>query len=282
MKYLSEDEIEELVSSLEKHDSLGPVLERKTHAERCEELRERHGRQLLVALHEATMGEPFEDIIYNEYSNIYPENARSVYLTVCVLNRLKVPVRAGLISRIHEITFEEFQKNFYSPLEKVVISKASKGNDVFFSARHSEIAEIVFKRALNEPKERYLEYINILSKLNISFSSDRASYRLLIRAKSLQELFPDLADVSAIYKHAHSVFGNDPYLLQQMANYERLRPNGSIDRAIELLSEASEAAPNDSSILHSLAVCWRDSVNSSKRCTSIATSICSAASPKLT
>lgn len=93
------------------------------------------------------MGEPFEDI-YNEYTSIYPEDARNIYLTVCVLNRQRVPVRAGLISRIHDITFEDFQRRFYAPLEKVVISSSANNHDVFYSARHSEIAEIVFRRAL--------------------------------------------------------------------------------------------------------------------------------------
>ncbi|MGI2182762.1 tetratricopeptide repeat protein [Shewanella oncorhynchi] len=264
LRYLSENEIKALVDSLELHDSLGPILVNKSREERCSELRDRHGRQLLVALHEATMGEPFEDIIFNEYSNIFPERAKSIYLTVCVLNRLKVPVRAGLISRVHEITFEDFKNNFYYPVENVVISKIHGNDDVFYSARHSEIAEIVFRKVLEKSEDKYLEYISILSKLNISFSSDRDSYRLLIKAKSLQELFPDLADVAAIYNHAHSVFGDDPYLLQQMANYERIRSNGSIDKAIELLVNASDSAPNDSSILHSLAVCWRDKAEKTK------------------
>ncbi|MGL5219707.1 MAG: SIR2 family protein [Plesiomonas shigelloides] len=264
LRYLSEKEIEALVDSLELHDSLGPILVNKSREERCSELRDRHGRQLLVALHEATMGEPFEDIIFNEYSNIIPERAKRIYLTVCALNRLKVPVRAGLIARVHEITFEDFKSNFYFPLENVVISKTYGNDDIFYAARHSEIAEIVFKRALEKPEDKYFEYISILSKLNISFSSDRDSYRLLIKARSLQDLFPDLADVAAIYKHAHSVFGDDPYLLQQMANYERLRTNGSIDKAIDLLVKASDSAPNDSSILHSLAVCWRDKAERAK------------------
>lgn len=258
LKYLSEDEISKLADSLEKHDSLGPILSKKTHNEICNELKDKHGRQLLVALHEATMGEPFEEIIINEYSNIYPENARGIYLTVCVLNRLRIPVRAGLISRIHDVTFEDFSEKFYKPLEKVVISKIKSERDIYYLARHPEIAEIVFKRILKNNEERYNEYISILSKLNISFSSDRDSYRLLIRAKSLHELFSDYNDVNAIFMHAQKVFGDDPYLLQQMANYERFRHNGSIETALQLLERAKEKAPYDSSILHTLAICWRD------------------------
>lgn len=263
LTYLSENEIENLVDLLEKHDSLGPNLIKKTKKQRCEEFRDILGRQLLVALHEATMGEPFEDIIYNEYTNIYPDDARSIYLTICVLNRQRVPVRAGLISRIHDITFEDFQRRFYAPLENVVISNSINNHDVFYSARHSEIAEIVFRRALSRTEDRYLEYIKILSKLNISFSSDKNSFRQLIRARSLQELFADHADIMAIYKHAQQIFCDDPYLLQQMANYERLRVNGSIDKAIELLDKAKELSPRDPSIFHSLAVCWRDKAEAS-------------------
>ncbi|HEI8456886.1 TPA: SIR2 family protein [Proteus mirabilis] len=258
LRYLSEDEISKLAVSLEKHNSLGPILSKKSHNEICDELKDKHGRQLLVALHEATMGEPFEEIIVNEYSNIFPESARSIYLTVCVLNRLRVPVRAGLISRIHDVTFEDFSEKFYKPLEKVVINKARSERDIYYLARHPEIAEIVFRRILKSNEERYNEYISILSKLNISFSSDKDSYRLLIKAKSLHELFPDYNDVNAIFIHAQKVFGDDPYLLQQMANYERFRNNGRIETSLELLLRAQDMAPYDSSILHSLAICWRD------------------------
>jgi len=264
LRYLSEGEISNLVDALEKFDSLGPNLIRKTKEERCKEFKDIHGRQLLVALHEATMGEPFEDIIFSEYSNIEPESARNIYLTVCVLNRFRVPVRAGLISRIHDVSFDNFRDIFYRPLEKVVISIGEGLQDVKYTARHPEIAEIVFRRALQKPEDRYREYINILSKLNISFSSDNQSYRLMIKAKSLKDLFSSHQDVEAIYKHAHDVFGDDSYLLQQMANYERMRPNGSFDRAVQLLNTAKEIAPNDSSILHSLCTVWRDVASDSK------------------
>lgn len=263
LKYLSEKEIDDLVCKLEKYDCLGPNLSGRSHAARCQELKEVHGRQLLVALHEATMGRPFEDIIFDEYENIYPDSAKKIYLTVCTLNRLKIPVRAGLMSRIHEISFTDFTEKLYKPLEKVVITKGSSDQDVHYHARHSEIAEIVFRRALSDVNERFQEYISIINKLNISFSSDKASFRALIRAKSLVELFPSYEDVAAIYRHAMNSVGDDPYLLQQMANFERLRPNGSLDKALDLLLIAKEAAPYDSSILHTLSVVWRDKAKKS-------------------
>ncbi len=261
LRYLSTNEIDELLGKLEKYDCLGPNLINKNLEGRRKELKEIHGRQLLVALHEATMGEPFEDIVYDEFSKIIPEDAKNIYLTVCTLNRMKIPVRAGLISRIHDINFAEFRERFYKPLEKVVIVRGGDTQDIHYTARHSEIAEIVFRRAFTNAEECYREYINIISRLNISFSSDKESFRSLVKAKALHELFPDYQDVMALYRHAQKSFGDEPYLLQQMANYERIRPNGSLDSAIKLLINAKKLAPYDSSILHSLSVVWRDKAN---------------------
>ncbi|TOG14120.1 hypothetical protein CGJ07_24745, partial [Vibrio parahaemolyticus] len=92
-------EIKDLVKLLEINKCLGPNLINKSFEKRCEEFKELHGRQLLVALHEATMGKPFEDIIHDEYKNIFPIEAKRIYLTICTMNRLRLPVRAGLISR---------------------------------------------------------------------------------------------------------------------------------------------------------------------------------------
>ncbi|MFP6846774.1 MAG: SIR2 family protein [Thalassolituus sp.] len=262
LNYLSEGEIEKLVFKLGEHNCLGPNLKNKSHSERCEEFRKIFGRQLLVALHECTMGEPFEEIVFNEFNRITPVSAKSIYLTVCTLNRMRIPVRAGLISRIHDISFDTFKESFYKPLEKVVITTGDDYQDIHYTARHPEIAAIVFREALTDPKDRYNEYVRIINKLNISYSSDYGSFRHLVRAKALHELFNDYEDVKSIYSHALDSLGRDPYLLQQMAIYERIRPNGSLEQAIVLLTEAAELAPRDTSILHVLYTVWRDKARS--------------------
>ena len=266
LPYLGEREIECLLRVLEKNDCLGPNLTPKTHEERKREFEEVYGRQLLVALYEATMGEPIEDIIFDEYQKISPQDAKDIYRTVCTLNRLRVPVRAGLISRIYEISFTDFQQRFFAPLERIVLTTNSDsyGGDIHYSARHSEIADIVFKRALVDPVDRYNEYIRVLGKLNVSFESDRMSFRSMIKARNLLEIFPAYQDIVNIYQQALESVGEDPYLLQQMANFERLRDSGNLAKAVVLLNQARELAPNDSSLLHSSAVLWRERAHRSK------------------
>lgn len=90
--YLEHSEIAALLELLGRHRALG-TLEGESPEDRVKAFEQRAGRQLLVALHEATLGLPFEEIIKDEFDNIVPAEAQEMYLSICVLNRLNVPVR---------------------------------------------------------------------------------------------------------------------------------------------------------------------------------------------
>ncbi len=253
LSYLSRSEIKDLVELLSTHDSLGPNLTGKPIEEQIKEFDEKAGRQLLVALHEATQGRPFEEILLDEYKNIIPSEAQRLYLTVCVLNRLQVVVRAGLISRVHDIPFEMFRDRFFKPLEQVVEVVILPWQDHAYKARHTEIAQIVFEQVLIEPTDRYNEYIRILNALNPMYKVDYLALRGLLRAKSIDIIFPKYEDAIAIYDSVKELLGNDTYFLQQRANYERIRSNGNLILAQNLLEKAHELNPSDLSIVHTLA-----------------------------
>jgi cold shock CspA family protein len=254
LRYLSNAEIRVLVDLLAKHESLGPHLTGKNREECVKEFEERAGRQLLVALHEATVGLPFEEILLHEYEQIEPHAAQQLYLTVCVMNRLKVGVRAGLIARVHGIQFEEFRVKLFSPLEHVVQVRQHPGTqDYLYAARHPEIAQIVFDHVLDKSVDRFNEYVRIISQLNLGYSPDRSAFRGLLRAKALHDLFPNFQDVKAIFAAAERVAPREAYLYHQQANYERIRPNGNLDYAERLLQSARDLDPRDSTIVHTLA-----------------------------
>src|ERR1700722_7762970 len=202
LRYLSITEIEGLLVLLEKHRALG-TLEKLSHEERVAALAERAGRQILVALYEATFGLHFEDILVDEYNNIQPYDAQRLYLTICVLNRLKVPVRAGIIARLHGIAFRDFKARFFSPLEHVVFAEADPATrDFSYRARHPHIAEIVFLRILSNAEERFDMYIKCLKALNISYSADWKAFWQMVRGRTLLDLFPDHQMVVAVYSAA--------------------------------------------------------------------------------
>lgn len=253
VSYLSENEIEELISLLTKHKSLG-YLHGRSIEEQREVLSKRAGRQLLVALHEATFGKPFSDIVFDEYTSITSRRAQSLYLTVCIFHRLRVPVRAGLISRVHGIPFSTFVDELFKPLEYIVFARMNEFiHDYEYRTRHSHIAEIVFERVLIDAQDRYDEYIRIIDAIDNDYSSDREAFKGLTNAKELLKLFRDPQMIRQIYKTASIRDENNPMLLQQEAIFEMHSSDGSLEKATILLQQAYKSAPYNRAIAHSLS-----------------------------
>jgi hypothetical protein len=255
LKYLSHKDIDNLLVLLERHNALG-TLSNSNMEDRRKAFVEHADRQLLVALHEATLGKAFEEIITDEYNNIRPPQAQSIYLTICVLNRFDVPVRAGLISRIHGVTFEEFSKRFFMPLERIIESIYNPIiRDYQYKTRHAHIAEIIFEDILRKPEEKYHEYLKGLRQLNLSYETDRSAFNHMIKGRALLDMFPDHSMVQEIYRQAEENAGPDQYLLHQKGIYEMNRPNGNLYASGELLDKALELFPNNHTVQHSIAEC---------------------------
>jgi tetratricopeptide (TPR) repeat protein len=254
LRYLTPGEIDVLIGLLEKHKADGKLHGRSFDQKRAE-FEEKAGRQLLVALHEATEGSPFQDIIKNEFDNIWPSNAKQIYLTICCLNRLNVPVRAGIISRIHGVPFDEFRKHLFHPLEHIVQTEFDEPTrDYMYRARHPHIAEMVFELVLPKQEDKFDAYMRCLGALNIDYSTDRIAFRQMTRAKTVLDLFSDHQIASSVYTRALERAGEkDGTLIHQIALYELNRPNGNLDRAAELLAKAYDLRTFDITIMHSKA-----------------------------
>lgn len=253
LRGLSEKEINNLIDKLKENSSLG-ALSGMSRESQVKTFSEYANRQLLVALYEVTSGKPFEEIVLSEYQNIYPEEAQRMYLIICSLNRLQVPVRAGIIKRLTNISFNEFSTKFFGPLESIVFTEEYKpALDMAYRTRHPWIAETIFERALPDPNERYDLYIELIGVLDTGYQPDRIAYREIIKAKNLMNDFGDYLKISSIYKLSKERFPDDAYLLQQEGIFEMKRDNGSLNQAYSLLTQAKQMAPYDKSILHSLS-----------------------------
>ncbi len=254
VRNLSEREIRDLLGLLAKHKSLGYLADLNFEQQK-DALTIRAGRQLLVALHEATLGKPFTDIVFDEVNSISSPRAKMLYVTICVLHRLGVPVRSGLISRVHGIPFVEFREQLFVPLDRVVFTRFDDNiRDFVYLSRHPHIAEIVFERVLSTPQQRFDEYIRLITAIDIDFNSDREAFKGLTNARQLMELFPDPIMIRNIYHAARDRVGDQPMLLQQAAIFEMNSPNGSLSNATELLQIAHHLAPSYKPISHSLSV----------------------------
>ena len=253
LRYLTAKETTHLIDLLEKYDSLG-TLRGQPRALQEDAFSKRAGRQLLVALHEATLGRPFEEIVRDEYDHIVPEAAQSMYLTICLLNRTGTPVRAGLISRVHGITFEQFQQKFFKPLDHVVFASTERrSHDYEYQARHPHIAELVFQQVLADQNLRYEKYSRILVDLNIVYDTDRASFREMTNARVLMDLFSDHTLIQRLYEIATSIAPEEGHVYLQHAIYQMKHLSGSLEKASDLLTRAQELMPTNSFVIHSHA-----------------------------
>ncbi|CAA0153493.1 SIR2 family protein [Tenacibaculum maritimum] len=265
LQYLNDKEIDCLIGLLQKHKSLGYLTGKNIEDQRLA-LSERSGRELLVALYEATAGKPFADIVMNEYKSIPSEEAKNLYLSICIFHRIGAYARAGIISRLHEINFSYFQDKLFKPLESVVYHHRNYViNDYVFTTRHQHIAELVFEQVLIDQESRFEKYISIISKLDIDYDSDRQVFIALTNAKKLMEVFEAPEKIRELYNIAYENIGEQAALMQQESIFEMNHKNGDLEKANTILSRAHEIEPKNSSIAHSKAeFLLRKAINTSQ------------------
>ena len=182
---LAPPEIADLIARLEQHGCLGE-LARLTPKERTAAFTDTYDGQILVS-HQTTQGRRFNDIVIDEYRHLGSDKARLLYLDICSLHRFGVPVRAGLISRVHDISFDRFKQDFMWPLEQVVTNRWDPQlNDYVNPTRHKIIADLVYRNAIITPDEKLDNLIlSSISKLNPSYSYDSDVLRKLIDFNNL-------------------------------------------------------------------------------------------------
>lgn len=261
VRYLSEQEINELLVLLERHNALG-LLKDRLPADRVFAFTKSAERQLLVALHEATLGAPFEEIVVDEYRRIEPAAARNLYLDICALHQFGAPVRAGLISRASGIGFEQFQAQFIRPLENVVhVVADDHTRDVYYRSRHQHVAEIVFNRVLPSDEDRFDLLARLLNAFNVDYSSDRETFYRLIRGRGIAEIFPSAELGRVFYDRVQEAAPNDPFVSHQRAVFEMQHLGGSLVLAEAAAARAFDLNPNNHSIQHTQAEIARRMAN---------------------
>lgn len=237
---LHKREIETLLDRLEKNNCLGFMLP-YSRSERYEYFREKLNSQLLVALHEATEGKTFAEIIEDEYLRITPIEARIMYLDVCTLDRFGVGVRAGLVARLTGVTFEDFSKRLLKPLEQVIhVNFDYRLGDWLYRSRHQHIAELVFDRTLKSGAEKAEQIVKILRFLNGGFENDRFALQRLVKGRALAEQFTDKAHVQRVFEAAVESGVHPSVVDHQRAVFELWHPSGDVRSALHIIQRVEQ------------------------------------------
>ena len=260
---LSEPEANLLVGLLERHDCLG-LLKRMSHNDRVDAFMrpDRSDRQLLVALHELTLGKPFVDILHEEYQRIQPAAARRFYLDIASMHQFRAVARAGAISRIGGIGFAEFEERFFQPLSGIVkIGTDRITRDRSYRTRHPRVAEIVFGRVCPGDEEKSGQLCRILEGLDTGYSSDRRILTEICKGRILAQKFDRIENAREIFEVAHKTCPNEAFLYQQAAILEYTGNNGSLERAQDFASRARELDNSNHIYIHTMAEIARRMAN---------------------
>ncbi|MFL9992409.1 SIR2 family protein [Paraburkholderia sediminicola] len=263
---LNDDEVHGLLGKLSAHKILGP-LEQYSTSERRLFVDKFYNQQLLVALHEITFGDSFEDILISEFEKISPREAQQLYLDICTLHQSGVGVRAGLLSRITGVPITKLNDYLNGPLSRVVRGNfETRYRDYVYKSRHNEIAKMVFSLAISDPEARAQQLRRILSRVDLDYSSDNNAFFELVRGKRLAEMFERKELAISVFDAASQTSAPQGFLYHQRAILELNHRTGNLDMASEFLKQA-EAAPRrdgyrDSSVQHTKANLLRRRANS--------------------
>jgi len=260
---LSEREAEDLVDLLERHSSLG-MLATKSRTERVALFLDegRSDRQLLVALHELTQGKPFETIIQEEYERILPDAARRLYLDIATMHQFGVMARAGAVSRISGIRFEDFERDFFEPLRDIVaVCTDPFTGDQGYKTRHSHVSRIVFETSCPSDVEKAEQFSRIITGLDAGYSSDKRILEGICKGRALAFQFSDIEYARNVFETAFVAAPESAFLYQQAAILEYVHSAGSMDKAEELAQTARSIDSTNHIYLHTLAEVARRKAN---------------------
>ncbi|MEA2597149.1 MAG: hypothetical protein QOF01_3618 [Thermomicrobiales bacterium] len=188
LKPLSRREIDGVLITLADHNALGHLNEVSYEAQ-VAAFEKSADKQLLVALREATVGKNFDEIIIDEFDNIPSPDGQKAYLLVAALHRFGIPTRAGLLHRALHLPLKEVGRKVLDPTAKIIIVQQPIGDeDIYYTTRHPVIADIVFDRKLMNERRRREYYEELVTNLDLGYSSDLNAYNKLSRGKNKQLL----------------------------------------------------------------------------------------------
>ncbi|CCF18727.1 Putative cold-shock DNA-binding domain protein [Pseudorhizobium banfieldiae] len=253
VRYLSRREIDGLIDLLQKHQCLG-LLEKEPRDAQVRLFETVAERQLLVALHQLTLGKPFEEVLRQEHQRISPEQARQLYLDIATMHQFSVSARAGTISRISGITFEDYQEKFFAPLQNIIQAQTDRySKDYSYRTRHSRVAQLVFRQACASDEQKADQFARLITGLDFGYSSDSHALEQMTKGRSLADAFGEPAHGRRIFEAAVAVAPNQAFLYQQWALFELHHPRGSVEEAERRANEARLIDDKNTAVIHTQA-----------------------------
>ena len=233
---LTEAEILRLLAALEEHGALGS-LEHLTHDMRVAAVREKHEKQLLVAMREVTEGKSFDAIIEDEYRGIDETVGQQLYAAVCCAYQIRAYIRDGVLSEVLQLDLPALYDKTRDATEGIVEFDYEDVRRGYYAARarHHVIAQVVWERCIPQAEKSAL-IERILGALNLGYHTDVQLLDGFIRTDLIVDSIGGLEGKIRFFETAAKKRPDDPYVLQHYARM--LLRNEKPDLALSQIESA--------------------------------------------
>ncbi len=238
---LSDVEIEALLDCLKMNGELGE-LEHLSRAMQAAVIKQKHGKELLVTLREATEDLSFDAILENEYRGIATDIARQAYLATCCFYQSGGYVRETLLAGLIGLNQADLHELTGRATEGVVVYECIDEASGLYAARarHRTIARVVWERCgSSTERERLLQLA--VSNLNLNYQVDKEAFEFFIRSDLIVDSIHTLDGKLRFFENACKKEPDSPYVRQHYARM--LLREGKLDLALGQIDAALELSP---------------------------------------
>lgn len=254
---LTDSDISSLLEVLEKEKKLG-ILTGKTYSEQERAFKQKAGRQLLVAMLEATSNKRFEEKVVDEWDEL-TEQARNIYSLVALATSLrhslnKDDVLLGLSDLDTEALGNETMNALNDLVRRHVLQSKNDGSSI--RARHRHIAEVLVDE-LQRTNRLGSVHVRLAHVAAVKVSENLPRYakpwRLLRSIINHEYLFRVLGlnNSRKVYENIENILPWDFHYFLQRGSLEV--ENGDVRLAQLYLSTAYSIAPSDPFVITAYA-----------------------------
>lgn len=246
MPPLTDSDIDDLLSVLNRYNRLG-ALKGKSLGERRQVLTNKCGRQLLVAMIEATSGRKFEEKAIQELTELESE-ATKIYALVAVAHAFRFPLqRDEILLAVGGGASNEILNIIRQLTRRHVITELDNG---YIQARHRVIAEVIRDGLQEQGKIAWvITGLAFMAACKVNTTTRRSTrprkmlrqfinHGYLLRSVGLEK-------TRNIYGQLESVLNEDFHYWLQRGSVEVKEKEGDLSLARQFLGQAHSMASGD-------------------------------------
>jgi len=249
---LSNPETLRLLEFLGQHNALN-ALEPLSRELQIAAIENKHGKELLVVMREATEGKSFDAILEDEFQGIQSEMARRAYLYVCCFYQHGAYVRDLLLASLLNVSVTQLYEYTKDGLEGVVAYDCiDEANGRYAArARHRTIATVVWERCgSGNEKEEIVQ--TALQSMNLNYRADVEAFENFVRSDRIVDEIHSLDGKIKFFNTACHKDPESPYVRQ---HYSRmLLRAGKAELALSQIDEALKLNANVRVLYHTKGV----------------------------